>query len=129
MVLAKNQSRTKFWSNFAGLEVSFFCKKPSQSRILTTVEIGEKASLARKKNALSWSLAKSRLDHSIPLPENWSRIRLIAAQVSSLTLSSRFFLQSCLYLFEITKMAYIELMSTFCQRHLQRYVCRWFLSL
>ena len=39
----------KFRSNFVGLKVSFFRKKPSQeSRILKTKEIGGKASQARK---------------------------------------------------------------------------------
>jgi len=47
MVHAKSQSLPKCQSNFVGLEVSFFYKKPS--RILkTTKEIGKKASQARK---------------------------------------------------------------------------------
>ncbi|KAK3698830.1 hypothetical protein QZH41_016034 [Actinostola sp. cb2023] len=39
----------------------------SESRILKTKEIGGKASWVCQKYALSWSLAKSRLYHSIPL--------------------------------------------------------------
>ena len=59
-------SLVKVWSNFAGLEVSFYHKKLSQeSQILGTKEIGENVS--QNKYALSWSHTKSRLDHSIPL--------------------------------------------------------------
>ena len=62
--------KVKYQSNFMGLQVSFFLaqKAVSESRILKTKEISEiKASQAHKKCALSWSLAKSKLDHSTPL--------------------------------------------------------------